>query len=61
MDKFLEFKVNKNRVPVEVFWDLYDPRLLAVETEFAKEKDTGADMNDTVVVGTPSKTSVPIN
>jgi hypothetical protein len=36
MDKFIEQKVNKNRIPVEIFWDLQDPRLLAVETEFSK-------------------------
>lgn len=35
MDKFLEFKVNPNRIPIEAFWDQSDPRLLAVETEYA--------------------------
>jgi hypothetical protein len=35
MDKFLEFKVSPNRIPIEVFWDQGDARLLAVETEYA--------------------------
>lgn len=41
MDKFMEMKINKDRIPVEAYWDQEDPRLLAVETEFAKQ--TGAD------------------
>lgn len=35
MDKFLEYKLPKNRVPVEAFWDQDDSRLLAVESEYA--------------------------
>ncbi len=46
MDKFIEQKVNKNRIPVEIFWDLQDPRLLAVETEFSKQSENGTDLND---------------
>jgi len=41
MDKFMEMKINKDRIPVEAYWDQEDPRLLAIETEFAKQ--TGAD------------------
>lgn len=37
MDNFLEMKVNKNRVPIECFWDQTDPRLFAIETEFVKD------------------------
>ena len=35
MDKFIECKVSPNRLPIEAFWDQQDPRLLAIETEFA--------------------------
>lgn len=54
MDKFLEFKVHKDRVPVEIFWDMQDPRLLAVETEYAKENVKEADLNQ-VISESPSK------
>ena len=37
MDKFMECKVNPDRIPVEAYWDQQDPRLLAVETEYAKQ------------------------
>lgn len=36
MDKFIEFQISPDRIPIEAFWDQEDPRLLAVETEFAK-------------------------
>jgi len=36
MDKFLDFKLSSNRVPVEAFWDQSDSRLLAIETEYAQ-------------------------
>lgn len=35
MDKFLECRVQGNKIPIEAFWDQADPRLLAIETEFA--------------------------
>lgn len=35
MDKFLDYQVPSNRVPVEAFWDQSDPRFLAIETQFA--------------------------
>jgi hypothetical protein len=47
MDKFIEQKVGTNRLPVEIFWDLQDPRLLAVETEYAKQ-ETGTDLNEAI-------------
>jgi hypothetical protein len=47
MDKFIDQKVNPNRLPVEIFWDLSDPRLLAVETEYAKQ-ETPQDLNEAV-------------
>ena len=37
MDSFMEMKVNKNRVPIECFWDQTDPRLFAIETEYVKD------------------------
>ena len=37
MDNFMEFQVANNRVPLEAFWDQYDKRLLAVETEYVKD------------------------
>lgn len=40
MDKFLECKVAPNRVPIEAFWDQQDPRLLAIETEYAMTEDS---------------------
>lgn len=40
MDKFMEFKVSKDRIPVEAYWDQQDPRLLAVETEYAKQAES---------------------
>ena len=46
MDKFLEFKVSPNRIPVEAFWDQSDCRLLAIETEYAMlEDDEGSESN----------------
>ena len=48
MDKFIEQKVNSNRLPVEIFWDLQDPRLLAVETEYAKQEISGTDLNEAI-------------
>ena len=43
MDKFLEFKVNPNRIPIEVFWDQHDARLLAVEAEYANLDEGNED------------------
>ena len=37
MDSFMEMKVNKNRVPVECYWDQTDSRLFAIETEYVKD------------------------
>ena len=39
MDKFIQQKVDPNRVPIEAFWDQQDPRLLAIETEFSMSGD----------------------
>jgi hypothetical protein len=46
MDKFLDFKVSANRVPIEAFWDQFDPRLLAIETEYAMTEDASLNAND---------------
>lgn len=44
MDKFLDFKLPTNRVPVEASWDQDDARLLAVEAEYAQlDSDSGLD------------------
>ena len=42
MDKFLDCKISPNRLPIEAFWDLQDPRLLAIETEYAQIEDSSA-------------------
>jgi hypothetical protein len=47
MDKFIEQRVSPNRLPVEIFWDSYDARLLAVETEYAKQSE-GTDINEAI-------------
>jgi hypothetical protein len=47
MDKFLECKVKPNRVPIEAFWDQADPRLLAIETEYAMNEDTLGSLDAT--------------
>jgi len=53
MDKFLEFKVNVNRIPVEAFWDQQDARLLAIETEYAMTEDQNT--LDATMPGAPTK------
>jgi len=49
MDNFLEMRVNKNRVPIECYWDQTDPRLFAIETEYVKDASKElekADLNN---------------
>ena len=50
MDNFMEFQASNNRVPLEAFWDQYDKRLLAIETEYVKDlgsKGTTLDQTQT--------------
>ena len=58
MDKFIDQKVNINRLPVEIYWDLTDPRLLAVETEYAKQ-ESATDLNESMIDGTQKQ--VPLS
>ena len=49
MDNFMDMQVAPNRVPVECFWDLSDPRLLAVETEYVKDPNAKPEAETTAV------------
>jgi len=55
MDKFLEHKVSPNRVPIEAFWDQADPRLLAIETEYAMTEDQNTLNDATMSNASPTK------
>jgi len=62
MDKFLECKVSNNRVPIEAFWDQFDPRLLAIETEYAMTEDSTLNANDqTIISGSPNTKALANN
>lgn len=37
MDSFEEHEISPNRIPIEIIWDLKDPRLFGIQTEYAKE------------------------
>ena len=53
----MECKVSKDRIPIEAYWDQQDPRLLAVETEYAKQ----AGSEDTPESPTPKAEIAEIN
>lgn len=37
MDSFVDQEISPNKIPIEIIWDVNDPRLFGIQTEYAKD------------------------